>query len=265
MPLLETRNQFEEVLKLPFCYWCGKTILLGEEKNKDHIPPQSCFARADRDFPLQLPTHISCNHEHHLEDEKVGQLIGLKYGKVPDSKRNRKLKIKEVYGLNGKTTVFVTNMNIRGDIRRWIRGFHAALYREPIPQDTVFAIETPFTTASRKQHGIVFDPPRTPQHRMFVEVIKTNRAVGNLDRIQSNNKNVTNECGWDQTDGGQWMCIFALDLYGWKDLGDIENFQARGCVGMYTIPTAFALSLATKAKRLSLTLPNYDVLDPFAK
>jgi hypothetical protein len=97
---------------------------------------------------------------------------------------------------------------------------------------------------------------------MFVEVIKTNRAVNNLDRIQSNNKKLTYECVWDQADDGRWMCIFALDLYDWKDLGDINNFQARGCAGMYInlVPP-----VATKAKRLALTLPNYDTLDPFAR
>jgi len=265
MPLLETHKQFEEVLKLLFCYWCGNPILPGEVRDRDHIPPRSCFAKVDRSIPLALPTHKICNAAHNLDDEKIGQIIGLKYGQVPPSKRNRRLKFSRIYAPNGNQAVAITNVDIRGAIRRWIRGFHAALYREPIPQNTVFAIETPFPSASPKQHGPVFNPLRTPQHRMFVEVIKTNRAVRNFDRIQSNNKKLTYECVWDQADGGQWICIFALDLYGWKDLGDIKNFQARGCVGMYMTPSAIAPSLATKAKRLSLILPNYDKLDPFER
>lgn len=265
MPLLETQQQFAQVLKLRFCYWCGNPFLPGEEKDKDHIPPKTCFAKVDRNFPLQLPTHISCNAVHNLEDRKIGQLIGLKYGNVPRSKRDQMLKIKKAHGSNGKQAGFVTNMNMDGTIRRWIRGFHAALYREPIPQDMRFAVETPFPTARLEQGVVVVNPLPKSQHRMFVETIKTNRAMENLDRIHANNKKLTYECVWDQADGGQWMCIFALNLYGWKDLGDIDNFQARGCAGVYFLPSASAPLLGTKAKRLSLILPNYDVLDPFAK
>jgi hypothetical protein len=259
MPLLETQKQLAEVLKLRFCYWCGNLFLPGDEKDKDHIPPKACFAKVDRNFPLQLPTHKSCNKVHSLEDKKIGQLIGLKHGKVPPSKRDRMLKVTEVHGSNREQVGFVTNVNIDGTIRRWIMGFHAALYQEPIPQDMRFAVETPFPTARPEQGVVTVNPLPRPQHRMFVETIKTNRAVGNLDRIQANNKKLTYECVWDQADGGQWMCIFALDLYGWKDLGDINNFQARGCAGVYLVPSALAAPLGTKA------IPHADGNCAFAK
>jgi hypothetical protein len=32
------------------------------------------------------------------------------------------------------------------------------------------------------------------------------------------------------------MCVFALDIYDWKDLGRTSVLPARGCAGFYMTP-----------------------------
>jgi hypothetical protein len=49
---------------------------------------------------------------------------------------------------------------------------------------------------------------------------QANRARGKLDRTVCNKGKLAYECVWQQVDnGGPWMCIFAFDIYDWKDLG----------------------------------------------
>jgi hypothetical protein len=40
------------------------------------------------------------------------------------------------------------------------------------------------------------------------------------------------------------MCIYALDVYDWKDLGRTEHLPARGCAGCYVSPSPGVPSLA---------------------
>ena len=71
-----------------------------------------------------------------------------------------------------------TQRNIEFLLRRWIKGFHAALYREPLFADTKFAIQTPFPSGAIKNGQFVEDPIRE-QYYKFVECIKRNRVAGN--------------------------------------------------------------------------------------
>jgi len=264
MVQLVTQRQMRALKKLPFCYACGKTFTATDDITDDHVPPKACFAEDDRDFPLQLPAHDSCNSGRNLTDETIGQVVALKHGELPPP-RNYRLE----FAFFGKeqsqpTLGAVTNVDIRGEIRRWVRGFHAALYQEPLPPGVRFAIETPFPAARLTPNGPVAEP-LLPQHLKFVEVIKLNRSAGNLDVIRSNNEKLKYECVWDQADDGRWLCVFALDLYSWKDLGDINNFQGRGCAGFYTLPSGKMPALATAGTKLLIRIPNYEPLDPFGK
>lgn len=264
MPSLETQKQAQELRKISFCYLCGNEFVPDDDCDEDHVPPKACFATSDRNFPLKLPTHRSCNSGHKLIDEKIGQVISLKHGRLPPLS-NQRLKFTFVPPSRRRAVLgAVTNVDIEGAVWRWIRGFHAALYRQPLPVTTRFAIEMPFPSAQFSGREPQFKRLRT-QHLVFVETIKTNRAARNLDRIQCNNKALTYECIWDQSDTGPWICIFALDLYAWTDLGDIRNFSARGCAGSYVLPSGTVPTVATKATRLRLTLPNYEPLNPFGR
>ena len=88
MVSLLRQNDFRRVQTLPFCYLCGRKFVAGDSPNRDHVPPQSIFAPADRE-PLWLPTHPACNSGYRLLDEKIGQLIILRYGKVPSNAAHR--------------------------------------------------------------------------------------------------------------------------------------------------------------------------------
>jgi len=264
MPTILTHKQSQELLSLQFCYLCAQPFLPDQKRNKDHVPPKSCFAKVDRNYPLILPAHEACNSRYKLLDEKIGQIIGLKYGRVP-SKENQRLKF-AFFPPDGRrgTHGAVLNVNVHAAIRRWIQGFHAALYREALPLDTRFAIQPPFPAMRFTPQGPEPEPVRE-QHLKFVETLKINRAARNLDRIVSNNGKLTYESVWDQADGGQSICIFALDLYGWKELGDIHNFVPRGCAGSYVMSSFRAPESATRGTRLHTLVPNYDGLDPFGR
>jgi hypothetical protein len=62
-----------------------------------------------------------------------------------------------------------------------------------------------------------------------VRVIRFNRALGKVDRVVTRNGKCVYECVWIESDTpGTWFCSYALDLYGWVHLGDIDRFGRRG-------------------------------------
>jgi hypothetical protein len=259
---ITTQRDARALLKLPFCYACGRPFSPGDKKTDDHVPPKACFAAHDRNFPIKLPAHEACNLGRHLTDETFGQMMALKHGDLPAEERYR-LQFSFFRNEDSNATYgALTNVDIHDEIRRWLRGFHAALYQEPLSLRTNYAIETPFPKAIRSPSGMRFEELKQ-QHLKFVETIKLNRAAGSIDVIRSNNDKLRYECVWDQADNGMWVCVFALDLYSWKDLGDVNNFQARGCAGLYAPPSGKAPALATVGTKIVAPIQNREPLDPF--
>jgi hypothetical protein len=254
------QSDFRSVQNLPFCYLCGRQFITGESQNRDHVPPECIFARLDRE-PLWLPAHTACNKSCSLLDEKIGQLIALRYGKVPRNPRYRRLK----FAVSPQRDLgAVVNLDIDAAVWRWIGGFHAALYREP-GVGIKGSLITPFPRARIVSGRAVFEPLRV-QHQLFVETIKSNRRRSNLDRISCNKGKLTYECVWQQADNnGPWMCVFALDIYDWKDLGRTRVLPARGCAGFYITPTQSVPASATKAVKSSIIVPTSDQFDAFAR
>jgi hypothetical protein len=260
MVSLLRQKDFRAARSLAFCYLCGRDFVDGDSQNRDHVPPECIFMPADRE-PLLLPAHTACNKSYELLDEKIGQLVALRYGKVPEDPEHRRLKFAvSLLGDQGA----VMNLDIDGAVWRWIAGFHAALYREP-GVGINGSLVTPFPKA-RMVHGRpVLDPLRV-QHPLFVETIKSNRRRDNLDRISCNKGKLTYECVWQQADnGGPWMCVFALDIYDWKDLGRTPGVPARGCAGFYVTPTKTVPVNATRAVKSPIIVPTSDPLDAFAR
>ena len=101
--------------------------------------------------------------------------------------------------------------------------------------------------------------PEVIQH--FVHEIKRNRITGTLDSIVCRKGHCRYECVWTQADQGQWFCVWALDVYGWSDLGDYKHFDRRDCVGMYRQAVPGVPPGAQTATRLHFDV-NAD-LDPF--
>jgi hypothetical protein len=232
MPIvLDTQKVIRGVRALPFCYLCGVYFDRTEKPNLDHVPPSGLFAVTDRDFPIILPTHPTCNAKQSRDDQVVGQLVGLVHGRRP-SAIHRKFRVSLGRFENSSPAFAVGGLDLRLIIRRWIRGFHAALYSEYLPEGTLFSTCPPLPEAEPATDGPKFRPvmEAIPE---FVKEVKRNRATGTLDRIVCRNGKFRYECVWSQADNGIRMCIYGLDLYRWINLGDTTNFEPRGCVGSY--------------------------------
>ncbi len=254
---LITQAERRAVQGLLFCYLCGRFFETDGNKNRDHVPPDSIF-QGDHKDPLILPTHEACNSAHSVIDEKIAQLIALRYGKIPSDPKCRRLVMDPQIGA-------LMNLDIDEVVWRWITGFHAALYRESVIdiRDNC-ALVTPFPRGQMVDGKVIIDPV-LPQHIAFVKVIKDNRAKNNLDQIQCNKGNLIYECVWNQADNnGPWMCFFALDVYDWKDLGKTRRQDARGCAGYYVPPSGMAPSGAALGITEANIASNTDVFDPFA-
>ncbi len=262
MPSLTTQKDFRSVQRLPFCYLCGKTFVTPDKKNRDHVPPECIFRPEDRQ-PLVLRTHSDCNIGQTLIDEKIGQLIALRYGKTPELEYQRLA----ISVLPDPDVAALTNLNVDAAVWRWILGFHAALYRAPLLTSGAnirgsLVLPFPKAPTGTSQDSIV---PLPRQHLYFVQVIKLNRLKRNLDRISCNKGKLLYECVWDQDDkSGQWKCIFAIDIYDWKDLGGTGQEPKRGCAGFYELPDFSAPEGAARSVKSPIILPNIDPLDPFA-
>jgi hypothetical protein len=207
---------------------------------------------------------VKCNSDRSAEDQVIGQLIGLLHGKSPNVTHN-KLKVNVGEFEDGTPVMAVEGLDLRAIIRRWIRGFHAALYKEFLPETTTsFMTSPPLPEGKPHRNGGEFLPvAEVLEH--FVDELKKNRATNTLDRIVCRNDKCRYECVWAQADGGQWMCIYGLDLYGWMNLGDTRNFEARGCVGAYRRPGGGTPRGATCATRLVFTIQNAQWLNPFGE
>lgn len=255
---LVTQRSLRQVRDLPFCYLCGQAFCDADATNHDHLPPKTIFALEDRQ-PLKLKTHRTCNERHSLDDEKVGQMIRAALGEAPAKEEDRKLRVAHLgvgYGA-------VTNLNVDGVVWRWLLGFHAALYREPLPSSQ-WSIVTPFVRADQNPSGrYSLVPIYKEQHQNFVATIKAQRHRGALDRIVTNNGKLVYECVWGRTNiPDVWLCIFALNIYDWKKMGTAALGPLRGCAGCYSRPSP--PSDATLASEWSTVTPNYDPYDPFA-
>jgi hypothetical protein len=260
--MLDNQNAMRKVQKLPFCYLCGKRLV--DPRNDDHVPPDAIFRSADRNFPLTLPTHEKCNGDRSAEDQVIGQLVGLLHRKSLDPRQN-KLTVQSGRFPDGTTGAALYDIDLKAIIRRWVRGFHSALYGEFLPDDSgLFMTSLPLPEGEPTGVGGRFNqiPAVIPE---FVKELKRNRATNTLDRILCRNKKCRYECVWTQADRGQWLCMYGLDLYGWIELGDTTHFEARGCVGAYRRPAGGTPPGATCATRLEFPVDNVERLNPFGR
>ena len=270
---IKTQQQFQQVANLSFCYLCGKKFDSKDDANRDHVPPKCVFANGDRNPPLILKTHCECNSAHKITDESIGQLVALQRNYVTPNPKNRRLKMERY---SGREFGAVTNVSVVKAIWRYIRGFHAALYREPLFLGTkAGTITTPFTRGHIVANDLVLEAPKQEQHFWIVRVIKNQRAVGNVDQIVSNNSKVIYECVWVLAENvtavklhqrpiaPRRACFFALNIYGWKRLGNVRITPERGCVGAYFTPNDKAPTGASLHIESAPPVVNHEPWDPF--
>jgi hypothetical protein len=239
---LTRQKHFQSVQKLPFCYFCRRSLEEGQEINKDHVPPQVIFATSDRQ-PLILRTHKDCNEAHKVDDETIGQLIALSRGYTPSLPKNRKLRFAH-FPEQGMSAV--TDIEIEHVVFGWVMGFHAALYKQPMPDDARASIHTPFAKGHLAGSKILFEPT-IPDYYKIVDTVKQNRDKSNVDRISCNYGKMVYECVWSQFSTGHWFCCFTLNIYNWERVGQTPD-GPRQCAGCYTYfdPSIQAPKMASK-------------------
>lgn len=263
MPELIAEDDLREVQRLPFCYLCGEAFTSAEHITRDHVPPKSIFAKEDRTCPLILPSHRSCNEHQSVSDKVIGQLIAVQHGRYPSSQRDVHLKISVLQDTKSDESLAgIRDTDLKGAISRWMKAFHSALYRVPLPVNTRNAIHPPMPAGELKDGRLVFEQMLI-QQPLFVELIKKNRAAKRLDRVVCYNGKCVYECTWERMDDGSWSCIFALNIYDWRSLGNAAQGQ-RGCVGWYQPRSGIPLTATHGVVRLlEFSVANLDPLDPF--
>jgi hypothetical protein len=261
---IKTDKDLRSVRNLSFCYLCGEEFQQNDIVTKDHVPPKAVFLSQDRTRPLILPTHERCNQEQSITDEIVGQLISALNNKYPDRK-NMRVKISihrdSAYQV---PFLFLEGIDMRIVLIRWLRAFHAALYKEYLPTNTPNVLEDPLPRGRKENGKVKFD--KIGEHLpLFVQTIKKNRKAGRIDRIECFNGKCIYECTWETTDDGRWSCFFALKIYDWENLGD-KLLPKRGCVGWY-MPSSGKPKNASEGVTRLLEIPcrNTDKLDPFGQ
>ena len=256
MSTLANAKALQEAWDPGFCYLCCQSWADGDLRNRDHIPNASIFAKADRNPPLILRVHRRCNSFHSGEDEAIGQLVSLLHRENLTPQDVRKLRVSpHVHSGTGAVQAVVEGLPLWRIIARWVRGFHAALYLEALPSYDG-AVYPPF--AGTDDLDVI--PPIERIVPKFVELMKRNRAAGALDRIVCFNGKCRYECFWTHLDDGRSICVWALDIYDWKRLGETPLHPARSCMGYYTFAAPVT---ATRETRLAFAIENGDVLDAF--
>jgi hypothetical protein len=154
--------------------------------------------------------------------------------------------------------IAVTDFGLQGVIWRWVRGFHAALYREYLPRKGVMgSLLAPVPIGK----SLLETDPILPGHAKFVRVLRENRVSRTVDRIVCRNGKCRYDCTWLKTDDGLGACLFGLDIYRWSRRGT-SFLRRRGCVGHYVPPGGIPVGAST-ATRIQFSLPAHDPLDPF--
>lgn len=248
--LLQQQRDLRRVYAQPFCYICGKAVAHGDDLNDDHLPPSGIFKVTDRNAPLILRTHRECNSDQSADDQVIAQLVGPIHGRTP-SKKDRPLDI-QIHELSpGRTTGVLRGQDLERVLYRWIRGFHAALYGEYLPPPPITAFMTILPFPKMAQAGAEPKPAAVPAaYRPFLEAITACQESGQIDQVVTRNGKCRYSCVWTEEDGGgRWFCIYRLDIYNWSDIGDVNNYERRECVGAYILPNKEAPIAATRKSR----------------
>lgn len=263
VPSITTREEARAAQRQDFCYLCGKPFTEEDPATRDHVPPTAIFLKEDRDFPLWLPAHRRCNREESGDDQVIAQLFGLVHRRPP-SEKERKLDFHGLEDTNtGRQAVGLADPGLKRVVFRWVRGFHAALYKEFLPEELELrAIHMPFPSAHEENDGLHWHRI-LPQHPMVVRSLKKASIAHTTDSLIVRNETCHYECTWGLSDRGEaWVCLFGLQLYDWSRIGDASVAEERGCVGMYVAPSGKPAA-ASKITRLEFPVPNVKPLHPF--
>jgi hypothetical protein len=168
-----------------------------------------------------VASHYRCNNDWSKADEALGQLISVVRGKFPETDKMRFGLTVANHGSTSEPVLGATGVHIEHHVIRWVRGVHAALYKEFLPDqpETNFCVSLPFPRLLSGQRARRLTVGLDQNHLTFVEELKKNRMAGRMDRIRCNNGKFTYECVWTKADQGEPCCIFGMNIYDWNRLG----------------------------------------------
>jgi len=262
---ITTQQQARPVSQLDFCYVCGKPFTENNPSTRDHVPPRSIFLAEDRNWPLILPAHEECNSEFSFSDEQAKGLLDLLR---PSDDPTPPLKTKKVGRVEreGKPAgVLLKGLSLRRIVAKLLRACHAALYREYLRnEDTNRAVLLPCPIFD-PDTGSVDKNELLPQHEMLCKVIKDNRSISNVDRIQACNGKFRFEVVWGSLDNDKktHFGIFAVDIYEWHNLANNVLGSPQGCFGMYRLNRSPIPQNACVATSIELPHRYLEPLNPF--
>jgi hypothetical protein len=258
MTILRSHKDFRPIQQLGFCYLCGEPFTEVDASTGDHVPPRSIFARADRAPPLKLPVHDKCNQGQSQDDEVIGQLISLLHGKTLTKAKQRFRAVTADLG-DKEPFVGVTDLPLPKIIWRWVRGFHAALYREPLPLNSYYSLMSPFPAADQTAGGLKFEDLRLDQLEMAL-TLRQHIKHAMVDEVRCYAEKCRFVCTWLTADDGRPLCLYGLRIYEWEKLADTKRFPQRGCIGVYMHPTPVGATIGTK---IILPITAFAPFDPF--
>jgi len=269
---LLTQKDAQQARRVEFCYLCGESLVgvPREHRNGDHVPPQALFAVEDRNYPLIMPTHSSCNHAQKDDDEFLAQLLSLLHP-VPPTEKPPRLDIRVGTGVRGLKVGGLVIDRLDSMICRWVQAFHAALYGEYMAAPAPEQISLPFPEGRLARNSTGGDAPPVATmlpvaswHRDVVAELRKNRVVGRVDRISGlRNGKLRYDCVWGRDQAGSIGCFYAIDVYDWARLGENTGQERRGCVGYYRRPIDGVPDGASFTSVLVTEAPRSYPLDPF--
>jgi hypothetical protein len=193
-----------------------------------------------------LLAHQDCHDPKSIYDERIGQMFKVLHGTMPGDPANYRLEFtKWTDRMTGEEVVGVSEFAFHRILVGWLKGFHAALYREYLPHDGErFAYSMPWPSFIGDPNNV---EPIQRVHIPLVETLVASRMAGAIDSIVAWNGMLRYECTWDHLDNGQPACIFALDIYDWTRLSPPS--LKRSCTGLYS-PGGATPKTASRATRL---------------
>lgn len=246
--------------KIKFCYLCGR-LLSANETNRDHVPPQSAFAEPDRVDPLILRTHIECNQSWSVADESMGDLFsGLTGRELSHNSRLRLVKIPNP--VTGEEYSVITGIDLKQIVQRCIRAFHAILYSEYLPVNTLNSISMQFPSISSHPDGDSNWESLHPMHPMVSRRLWIENRSNNCDMVTAYNGKCEYLCNWDKLDNGISCCLFALRIHEWEKLADSRLVPECCTVGIY-VPPKGRPPTAARSRCLEAAIKPKDYLNPF--
>jgi len=245
-----------------FCYLCGEVLDGSVRTNRDHCPPKAFFATPDREnFPILLPTHETCNNKWHKADEIISIVADALHtkNKSQNAALTRKLDAKKVQ-IGSSSVAAISNFPLAPMAARIVRGMHALLYHDFMPEKTRSKFHVPIPEADKDSLRM-----RVPLEQTFAFLRVLNKALltNTADVVRAYNGKFKYACTWEKLDDGTPFCIACFDIYSFHILSPpVERFPSV-FLGMY-IPTHVPIN-ASWASELDVPFQNEDLLHPWVQ